>query len=197
MNSELKKKTIFCFVGRTNAGKDTLAHMFSEEFHIPIICSYTDRPMRPTETQGLQHIFLTEKEMDEMLEKETTVAYTEIKDQSGNGYRYCTTVKQFQEIESEHMIYIIDPKGIKDLQRKYEDLFNLFVIYIYAEDIIREGRSMARQDLNFEKRNMDENMQFTEFENDPNNMDFWIMNNCNCKYAYDSMLRKMKKCNIF
>ena len=70
MEKMKKMKTIYCFVGRSNAGKDTLARMMAEEFNIPVICSYTDRPMRITEKQDVQHHFLSQKAMNRLLSTE-------------------------------------------------------------------------------------------------------------------------------
>lgn len=183
-------KTIYCFVGRSNAGKDTLAKMMAEEFNIPIICSYTDRPMRVTEKQDVQHHFLSQKAMNRLLSTENILAYTLIADKFGNGYRYCTTLKQFEEIAGDSMIYIIDPNGLNEL-KKYTDEFNLVVIHVLAQEIVRRMRSISRGDLNFDKRNDDENAQFSKFESDLKNADVVVLNDENVGSAYDMMKRNL------
>lgn len=185
-----KMKTIYCFVGRSNAGKDTLARMMAEEFSIPVICSYTDRPMRITEKQDVQHHFLSQKAMNRLLSTEEILAYTLIADKFGNGYRYCTTLKQFEEIAGESMIYIIDPNGLDEL-KKHTDEFNLVVIHVLAQEMVRRMRSISRGDLNFDKRNDDENAQFSKFESDLKNADVVVLNDGNVVSAYDLMKQNL------
>lgn len=59
-------KKIIVIVGKTATGKDTLCKHLKEKYDIPMVVSYADRPMRDYEENGVQHIFISKEEMDEL-----------------------------------------------------------------------------------------------------------------------------------
>lgn len=155
-------KNLILVIGRSGSGKDTLVRYAQGEFGAKAIPSYTDRPMRPTETEGLEHTFLTADQFDELLTREHVFAYTKIGDA---GYRYCTTVEMLKGINADTVFYVIDPAGYYFCE-KYKDEFNMKVVYVCAGQAIREARANARngERMTWAKRNDDENGQFTDFE---------------------------------
>ena len=64
--------TIVAIVGASGSGKTQLT-LYAQRFGYPVICSYTTRPMREGETNGVEHIFVTE---DKMPTKDNMLAYT-------------------------------------------------------------------------------------------------------------------------
>ena len=91
-------KTILAIVGMAGVGKDTAANYLKEKNGWNVICSYTNRPMRNGETQGKEHIFVTNKA------PETTFAYTNYV-----GYDYWTDIEQFRDDVVN--IYVVDEYG--------------------------------------------------------------------------------------
>ena len=59
----MTKKTIICLVGKTGTGKDTIAKFLYETFGIESICSYTTRPKRDYEINGVEHYFIDKEKM--------------------------------------------------------------------------------------------------------------------------------------
>ena len=62
-------KTIVAIVGASGSGKTQLT-LYAKKLGYPVICSYTTRPMREGETNGVEHIFVTADKMpkkDKML----------------------------------------------------------------------------------------------------------------------------------
>ena len=86
-------KNLILVIGRSGSGKDTLVRYAQGEFGAKAIPSYTDRPMRPTETEGLEHTFLTKDQFDELLTREHVFDYTKMVD---NGHRTRTPVAKLQ-----------------------------------------------------------------------------------------------------
>lgn len=155
-------KNLILVIGRSGSGKDTLVRHAQEVFGAKSIPSYTDRPMRPTETEGVEHTFLTKEQFTELMDRERVFAYTKIGE---TGYRYCTTVEMLGKIEADTVFYVIDPAGYYFCAR-YKDQFNTKVIYVHADDDKRRERANLRNGdtTSWEKRDQDEDGEFSEFE---------------------------------
>lgn len=154
-------KTVILVIGRSGAGKDTIVRELQKKFDIPSVASYTDRPMRPTETNGVEHTFLTKDEFDNVMKKENVVAYTKIGE---TGYRYCATTELLEKTPSDKLFYIIDPTGYEAIVKS--EKFNIVLIYVTASESVRSERANARNgnSVDFRKRKNDEDYQFDEFE---------------------------------
>ena len=150
---------------------------------LSFVVSYTTRPMRTNETNGVEHIFISNEEADRLLaDIENVIAYTEI----GN-IRYFTNSECFDKGDN---VYIIDPNGIKYMKEHLKNK-SIKVIYIYASDEVRERRASARQDKLdvYKERVKSEDAQFTEFESDHNNFDLFINNRDeDLHYSVDRMI---------
>lgn len=159
-------KNLILVIGRSGAGKDTLVrsatNLLKDSHKIVSVPSYTDRPIRPTETEGVEHTFLTQEQFDEVLNREAVFAYTKLGE---TGYRYCSTVEMLERLEGDTIFYIIDPNGYYYCS-KFGDRFNMRVIYIKTDGSLREQRANVRNGDGFtwKKRSADEDEQFTRFE---------------------------------
>ena len=175
-------KKIICVVGRSGAGKDSFVDRASRKYQIPVLRSYTDRPIRPTEIEGREHKFVTKQKMNKILEKEDILAYTEI-----NNNRYCCTCNQLEDIEDNFVFYVINPEGIKYLQEKHQDKYDLSIISIQSEESIRRKRLNRRGDAKhvINKRFLSEDEQFTIFEENSNNYTYRIDNNSKLDESYE------------
>lgn len=153
----MNKKTIIAICGRTSSGKDYIAKRLSTILDHPLIVSHTTRPMRSNETNGVEHWFDSKEEFQNILDNQTVIAYTKIGE-----YEYCATLEDIED----NCIYVIDPLGIKYLQKHFKDQINLKIIYIYCDEHIRRARASTRSDFKtaWEDRNKAEDAQFTEFE---------------------------------
>lgn len=157
-------KNLILVIGRSGSGKDTLVRHAQTVFGASAIPSYTDRPIRPSETDGVEHTFLTKDGFTSLLEREEPFAYTQIGE---TGYRYCTTVEMLSKIDADVVFYVIDPKGYY-FCKKFADRFNMKVVYVSTDEEIRKVRANMRNgdSATWAKRTTDENAQFDEFEHD-------------------------------
>lgn len=159
---EVPKKTIFCILGESGSGKDTLVEYTLKEFKLDLkpVLSYTDRPIRQGEQNGKEHIFLSKEEMTEFLNsnKKDIAAYTQIGE---TGYRYCAMTSVIDRSD----IYIIDPNGLKEFKERTGDRYNIVSIYIDCPLKERRKRTEKRGDSvdKFEARVAAESDQFAKF----------------------------------
>ena len=183
-------KNLILVIGRSGSGKDTLVRYAQKYFGADSIPSYTDRPMRPTETQGVEHTFVSREEFDELMKRDDIFAYTQIGE---TGYRYCTTVEMLKKIKSKTLFYIIDPKGYWYCKSKWRDYFNMRAIYVSAREDFRQARANLRngEEEAWKKRNEDENSQFEDFERQ-HEWDHIVYNNVDIEHAKEKFIRVAK-----
>lgn len=115
------KPIIIALVGSSGSGKTTLSLYLQELCDIPAICSYTTRPMRPGEINGRDHWFVGH---DYQI-PQNTLAYTFF-----GGNHYWTTPEQVINSERNICSYVIDEKGLIELQDKWSDRFKILSVYI-------------------------------------------------------------------
>jgi len=183
-------KNLVLVIGRSGSGKDTIVRAAQKHFGIPAIPSYTDRPKRECETEGVEHTFLTSEQFDDILTSENVFAYTKIGE---TGYRYCTTVKMLNALDGDTIFYIIDPKGYYYCKPLANE-FNVKVAYIYADVDKRMERANTRNgdDSAWVKRCEDEDEQFTEFEKQQP-WDILVENNGDAQVAIDEFIEKFNE----
>lgn len=161
-------KKLFCVVGRTGTGKDSLVDLVCSSLGMKKVKSYTTRERRPGEGDD-SHVFIKPVEIDQF--KGRMAAYTKIGE-----VEYFATIDQVLEGD----FYVIDPNGLDDFRERWD--FNKFpisivVIYITVPKMTQLSRLLGRGD-NTEKSNsrmLAENNQFGEFET-KQRMDYTVVN---------------------
>ncbi len=128
------KPTIICLVGDSGSGK-TLASLYLQEvFNWKAIVSYTTRPMRDDETDGVEHWFVDSSRIPEQHE---LCAYTVF-----GGCQYWTEWRQF--VENQMNVYVIDEKGLIDLCSKEQSPFSFHLVTIKINRKIKDGIAEER-----------------------------------------------------
>lgn len=152
----VNKPIKFLFLGRTASGKSSIAKAVCKKMGLTLVISYTTRPMRESEKNSSDHIFITDEEVAKY--ENDIAAYTEI-----NGYKYFTTNDTIDKSD----VYVIDPLGVDSLKIKCGDKYDFVEIYIRTPQKIAEERARKRGDKLkvFKERWVSENKQFTDYEN--------------------------------
>lgn len=132
MNDKINTKILL--VGKSGSGKNTVQDYLVSKYGLKPLVSYTTRAKRYPEEDT--HIFITEKEYEEIKQEEKLIAYTFY-----NGNHYFATEKQFRESD----IYIIDIEGIKYIESLKINI-PYIVIYLDVPEHIRKERMSARND---------------------------------------------------
>lgn len=129
---------LITITGPSGAGKDTVARMLSDLGGYKVICSYTTRPKREGEIDGVEHHFVEKCDVPH----DNVLAYTQY-----GGYEYWTTVEQV----GDKVIYVIDEDGLKLLCEKFPDI-ELFKICVSAKERTRLRRGVTPERMARDKR---------------------------------------------
>lgn len=179
------RKPIFCVLGRSASGKDTLVSAVCKDTGLKQVCSYTTRAKRINE--GATHLFISE---EEAAQKKDIIAETKI-----NGYRYFVTQSQLDDRD----FYIIDPKGLNDLRsnRQLCEQYRFVAIYVTIPEELRSERIKTRGDDPevAKSRLASEKAQFDDFEAS-RGWDYRIANISleDAKYQLEAIIREVMDC---
>ncbi|MEG1947146.1 MAG: guanylate kinase [Lachnospiraceae bacterium] len=138
-------KHIFCLIGKSSCGKDTIYKkiLADQTLSLKTLVSYTTRPIRDGETQGVEYYFLT-LEQQEALAHQGKIIELRSYDTIHGIWNYFT-VKDHQ-IDLEHHNYLVI--GTLESYRKLRDYFGkdcLVPIYIEVEQGERLQRALNRE----------------------------------------------------
>lgn len=133
---------IFCFMGKSASGKDTIFKELSKAFpSISEIIPYTTRPIRENETNGIQYNFVTEEIFKFMLDNNMVIESRSYNTKHGI-WTYFTASSN---IDSNNNYMIINTlEGYQKIS-KYFGKENVIPIYIEVEDGIRLERALERE----------------------------------------------------
>ena len=98
----MQVKNIYLIIGKSGAGKTTIADILETKYHLKQIQSYTTRPPRYDGERG--HIFVTKKDFtNEMISN--CVAFTTYLD----NYYWCTSTSGFKSSMTSIMPRLVTP----------------------------------------------------------------------------------------
>ena len=129
---------LITITGPSGAGKDTVARMLSEMGGYKVLCSYTTRPKREGEIDGVEHHFVEQCNVP----RDKMVAYTQY-----GGYEYWVTIDQI----TNKSIYVIDEDGLKYMCKRFPDI-ELFKICVSARESTRLYRWVLQDRIDRDKQ---------------------------------------------
>lgn len=134
---------IFCFMGKSSSGKDTIYKIISNDFKdIKEIVPFTTRPIRDGETEGKEYYFVTEDEFDKMVYDDLVIEFRRYNTQHGI-WTYFTASKNI-DLENNDYMVINTLEGYNSLKQYYgADV--VIPIYIEVENGIRLTRALERE----------------------------------------------------
>lgn len=136
---------IYCMMGKSSSGKDTIYKMLIEDDEIPVktIIPYTTRPMRAGETEGVEYYFCDENRLRKLQEAGKVIELRSYNTVHGV-WNYFTV--DDHQIADENQDYLMI--GTLESYRKIRDYFGkerVIPIYIEVEDGIRLQRALDRE----------------------------------------------------
>ncbi len=124
-----KRKKIICIYGRSGVGKSyAAAHLRS--FGVNVICSYTTRPKRVSEKNGVDHWFV---EPGQIPPKEELLAYSKY-----GGYDYYAKKSDLKDGVN---VYVVDEIGIMQMMENPD--LRLFPVKLIATERNRRKRGVS------------------------------------------------------
>lgn len=172
---------ILSIVGLTNSGKDSAAKYINDMYNIPMIVSYTTRPKRDYEIDGVHHWFVDKAKMAELMKRDDVIAYTK---NEQTGIEYCAVGGLKPD---EHLIYIINPEGIYWFEQYGSDA-EMYSIYIDVEkdDVLTRGIARGDNPEVLRTRLDSEIDEFLTFR-DSNEWDYIIYNDKTKEHMYQEL----------
>lgn len=135
---------IFCIIGKTGSGKDTLFKrlLSDRELRVRPVVTCTTRPMRRGEKDGADYYFVTEAKLDEYRKTGRLIESREYDTIRGKWY-YATVDAGIKLCESSYMA--IETLESYTSLRKYYGSESVVPIYLEIEDGLRLTRLVDRE----------------------------------------------------
>lgn len=148
-------KILFCVLGRTASGKDTLTSAICKSHKMTKLISYTTRV--PRSAYEDTHIFTSWDKFEEHKRNGQVAASSKIGDEM-----YWSSRAQLEKYD----FYVIDYVGLKQIREMNLPNVKIVTIYVKAPIEERHKRAFIRDpDVDkYFKRNADEQEQFDELE---------------------------------
>ncbi len=135
---------IFFMMGKSSSGKDTLFKELSLKFpHLRTVVPYTTRPIRSGEVNGREYFFVTEEELDKMLENGKVIERRVYQTAHGPWNYFTVDDGQIQLEKDDYLM--IGTLESYDKLRTYFGESNIIPIYIEVEDGERLMRALTRE----------------------------------------------------
>lgn len=110
-------RKIFTILGKTCVGKDTLAKLVSEKTGYPIALSFTTRPKRNGETEGVEYNFIDKQCFLDLVNKDLLAECTSYDVASGEVWYYGLTKEELEK--GKYVIAIVNPEGYRQIKKIY------------------------------------------------------------------------------
>lgn len=134
-------KRLFCLIGKSGAGKDTVfGELLKRTSLIPVV-TYTTRPMRSGETDGKEYHFVTD-EVLKKLESDNKIIEKRTYHTVHGDWNYFTCDIDFSL--GEYHVMIGTPEVVKKLVKYYDDDM-VVIIYLELDDKKRLERCINRE----------------------------------------------------
>lgn len=143
---------IFCLIGKSSCGKDTLYKRILSDGNLPLktLVSYTTRPIRSGETNGVEYYFLTEDEL-KTLEQEDKIIELRAYNTVHGVWKYFTVNDHQIDLSKNDYLVIGTLESYQKLQ-EYFGSDHLVPLYIEVDSGERLQRALTRERLQQEPK---------------------------------------------
>ena len=136
---------IFCLMGKSSSGKDTIFKELNEDkdLNLKPIVSYTTRPKRINETNGVEYFFINNDELNKF-EKENKIIEKRVYHTVYGDWFYGTINDGQIDLNKNNYLLITTLESYESL-RNYFGHDKVYPFYIDIEDSIRLERALERE----------------------------------------------------
>lgn len=163
-DSVLKDDKIVILLGKSAAGKDTVARMLEKMYGYRFVISTTTRPMRDGESEGEPYFFVQNKEFEELIQNNSLIeyrAYDTLVNKKPERWYY--GVEKHQVNSNRKHIVVLDTVGLREFKEYFKNRVVSF--FIDVPDKVREDRCVSRGDFDkteWHRRLEDDNIRFSK-----------------------------------
>ena len=136
---------IYCIVGKSSTGKDTIFKMLlqEKELHLKMIVPYTTRPIRAGEQDGVEYYFCDDQKVEE-LEQAGKIIELRVYNTVYGVWKYFTVDDGQICLEQQDYLVIGTLEAFVKM-REYYGSEKVIPIYIEVEDGLRLQRALDRE----------------------------------------------------
>lgn len=120
------KNLVFIITGPSGVGKSTIIKLLLNSLpDVRFSVSYTTRPPRPNEENGVDYYFVGREEFESMIKKDKFLEWAEVHD-----FLYGTSFTEVEKSfgEGKDLILDVDIQGANAIKRKITDAVTVFVL---------------------------------------------------------------------
>lgn len=137
---------LFCIMGKSASGKDTIFKrlVWDKELALKTVVSYTTRPMREGEREGVEYHFVSRKQLESLRCEGKVIECRDYDTMHGIWSYFTADDGQIDFSKAQDYILI----GTLESYRKLREFYgktNVVPIYIYVEDGERLSRALSRE----------------------------------------------------
>lgn len=136
---------IFCLMGKSSSGKDTLFKNLIKENELGLlpVVSYTTRPMRTNEVEGREYHFITKEQLEGYKATDKMIEHRVYETVHG-AWHYATIDDSQIDLESHNYLMIVTLEAYNNLV-KYFGEKKVVPLYVEVEDGLRLERAILRE----------------------------------------------------
>lgn len=137
--------SIVVLMGMSSVGKDSVRRVLEEDtFGYENIVSYTSRPMRENEIDGIDYHFVSKEQFNNMIDNNEMIEYRNYETNwRGKGETWFYGIKKFKLKENINYVVVIDLTGAESIINYFGEE-NCVLVYLDAPDGVREVRARNR-----------------------------------------------------
>lgn len=136
----MSKPILLAICGKSGSGKNYIREYIAEiQTILPVnsLISYTTRPKRDYEKEGVDYHFITDRQFSEIIYGNQFLEYAQF-----NNWSYGTSIKDLQNDKLN--VAILNPAGIKNTHLKHPEITTIG-LYVDVNDDIRLRRILSRE----------------------------------------------------
>ena len=137
---------LFCIMGKSASGKDTIFKKLTQDENLDLkrVVSYTTRPMREGEQEGVEYHFVTAQRLEELQKEGKVIECRDYSTVHGIWSYFTVDDGQVNFSLKQDSIIIGTLESYQKI-RMYFGKENVIPLYIYVEDGLRLGRALERE----------------------------------------------------
>jgi guanylate kinase len=134
--------SVFIISAPSGSGKSTLVHRLLQSVpELTFSISYTTRPARPSETNGVDYVFISRQEFERRLAQTEFLEYAEV---FGNYYGTHRSTFENAVQEGKDLVLDIDVQGARQLKVAIPEAISIFVLPPSREVLEQRLRSRSQ-----------------------------------------------------